>query len=92
MANPLATFTKGPTEVLDYTFDFTKNLGTDIISTVTWTVPAGINNTATMNASTTATIWLGGGTAGTNYAVSVTIVTVAGRTIVRSMQINVVTR
>lgn len=91
-ANPIATFTKDPSAVLDYTVDWTDYLGSDTISTVTWTVAVGITQSASMFASKTATIWLSGGTAGTNYTVACLVVTAAGRTDERTIQINVVDR
>lgn len=92
MATPLAIFPKGPGENLDYTIDGTEYLGADTILTVAWTFPAGINKTAEMFSATSMTVWVSGGTVGTNYALPVTFTTVAGRTVERSIQINVVSR
>lgn len=91
-ANPIATFVKDPSAVLDYTIDWSDFLGTDTIAAVVWTVLAGISQTSSMFAAKTATIWLGGGTAGINYTAACLITTAQGRTDERTIQINVVDR
>jgi len=66
------------------------------ISTVTWTVPTGITqdsantNSVTINgitydANTVATIWLSGGTDGTDYDIECKITTSDSRTLVQTM-------
>ena len=60
---------KDPQATLDYRFDWSAWLTPDTISSVTWTVPAGITQTAATNTTTTATIWLSGGTVGTRYTI-----------------------
>jgi hypothetical protein len=49
---------KDPQAVLDYGFDWSKWLGTDTISTSTWTVPVGITKDSDTHDTTTTTIWL----------------------------------
>lgn len=77
-------FNKDPNDVLDYRIDASTWLAghdpDDTISTVTWTVPAGLTLVAQSNTTTTATIWLSGGTVGTQYEVLCRIVTAGGRT------------
>lgn len=89
---PIVTYTKDPTEILDYTVDWRLWLGDDQIATSLWTVPAGISNAGVTYSASTSTIWLGGGTAGTSYSVYVTITTVGGRTSKRTIKINVIER
>ncbi len=81
-------FLKGPTEVLDFTIDWTQWLGSDTISSSTWVVPAGITKDSdTTVSSLAALIWLSGGSLGQIYELVNTIVTAAGRTAVRSIDI-----
>ena len=82
-------FVKDPDAILDYAIDWTSWLSGDTISTVTWTVPAGITKTAQSNSTTVATIWLSGGAAGVEYSLICRIVTAAARTDDRSIKIYV---
>lgn len=92
------SFRKDPQSVLDYGIDWSTWLKTeaevladtdsaDTISTSTWTVPAGIIEDSDSKADRATTIWLSGGTAGTNYILANKIVTVGGRTCERSIEI-----
>lgn len=81
---------KDPSDVLDYTRDWSTDLVTgETISTSTWTVPTGITKDSDSNDDDTATIWLSGGTHGTDYEVANKIVTSAGRTYERTFRIQV---
>jgi hypothetical protein len=71
---------KGPTEVLEYQHNFSLELGTDTVSTSTWTTDSGITKNSDSNTDTTSTIWISGGTLGQTYLVRVEITTVDGRT------------
>ena len=82
--------TKDANATLDYRVDWSAWLDTDTIATVAWTVPAGLTQTATTNTTTTATIWLAGGTVGTRYAVVCRITTAAGRIDDRTIRIDCV--
>ena len=83
-------FTKDPNETLDFTFDWSSWLPSgDTISTSVFTVDAGITNASSSNTTTTATIFLSGGTAGTRYKVANRITTGGGRTAERTIIINV---
>jgi hypothetical protein len=78
---------KDPDAVLDWERDWgpwLADLG-DTIQSSTWIVPAGITKTSESNTTTTATVWLSGGTAGLRYTVTNRIVTAGGRTDDRSM-------
>lgn len=90
--NPVATYPKDPSEVLDYTIDWEPYLAGDAIASVVWTVAAGINQNASMYSRTTSTIWLGGGVAGTLYNITCQITTVGLRTADRTFRISVVLR
>jgi hypothetical protein len=58
-------FEKDPDAVLDYAIDWTDRLGSDTISTSTWTVPSGITKDSDNKTTAKTTIWLSGGTVGT---------------------------
>lgn len=73
-------FEKDTDEVLDFQIDWSTWLGSDTISTSTWTVPSGITKNSDTNTTTTATIWLSGGVVGEVYEVQNRIVTDGGRT------------
>ncbi|RMG71917.1 MAG: hypothetical protein D6711_14155 [Chloroflexi bacterium] len=87
------TFLKDPDEVLDYQFSYQNELlsgsPVDSISTSAFSVTSGLTVDSDTNDATTATVWLSGGTAGTNYQVTNTIVTIGGRTIEKSIYIKV---
>jgi len=87
----MALIIKDPAATLDYQRDWGPWLATvdDSIDTSTWTVPTGITKTDESNTTTTATVWLSGGTAGQSYSVTNRIVTAGGRTDERSIQIDV---
>lgn len=77
----VVTFVKDPNAVLDYQFDWTAWLAEDeTISTSTMTAQDGITVDSDDNDTTTATVWLSGGTAGQRYEVTNRIVTNQGRT------------
>lgn len=92
MTTIAAAFHKGNTEVLDYTIDWSTLLGADTIATSAWVVPTGITKDSDSSTTTATTVWLSGGTAGTEYTAENTITTAAGRTHVRTLSIIVVDR
>jgi len=92
MPELLATYNKDPTEVLDYTIDWTTLLDGDTISTSTWAVDTGITQDSESETATAAIIWVSGGTVDKQYTLTNTIVTAGGRTRVRSIAINVIER
>lgn len=72
---------KDPNAVKDFALDVTEWLAGDTITgTPTWTVPSGITKDSQSNTTTTATVWLSGGTEGTTYELVCRIVTTGGRT------------
>jgi hypothetical protein len=82
---------KDPSAVLDYKFDFASstngNGGSDwlqsgeTISSHTITEDSGItvDSSSITDTSTSVTVWLSGGTAGTTYRIACLVVTSAGR-------------
>lgn len=83
------TFTKDPNAILDYTIDWTRWLAGDQVATSEWLVPTGLTKVADSKTSSSATVWLSGGTAGQSYAVTNRITTTGGRTEDRSFTIRV---
>lgn len=78
-------FVKDPNEVLDYVRDWTTALAGDTIATSAWTVPSGITKDSDSNTTTTATIWLSGGTLDADYALVNRITTAGGRTMRKTL-------
>lgn len=82
---------KDPAETLDFSMDWTDQLGlttpADTISAAAWTVPAGLTAGSQYHANGIATTWLSGGTAGTDYTLTCRITTAAGRVIERNIRL-----
>ena len=97
-------FIKDPDAVLDYKFDWaalTNGSGSsdwlqagETIASHTIDEDTGItvDSSAATDANTSVTVWLSGGTAGTEYAVRCEIVTSGSRTDERTMMIAVMER
>ncbi len=86
----LGTEVKDPADTADYTVNWALWLATaETISSVAWTVPTGITNSATTNTTTTATIRLTGGTADTEYTIACKVTTSAGQIAERSFTVRV---
>lgn len=73
-------FNKDPDAVLDFGIPWADWLAGDTILTSTWLVPTEITSTLATNTTTQTTIWLSGGTVGTEYALRNRITTAGGRT------------
>lgn len=87
------SYLKDADAVLDWQVDWSAWLVEDeTITASSWTVPDGIEEDSTSNDTTTATIWLSGGTAGTTYTVTNHITTSDGRQDDRSLKIRVTER
>lgn len=83
------SFIKDPGERQDYVIDWDDEylaVG-ETISSSSWSVPSGLTNYSTSNSTTTATIWLSGGTHGQEYLVTNQVTTSAGRIAERSIKI-----
>jgi hypothetical protein len=72
---------KDPQARLDYKFDWTDWLGADTIASATFDVEAGsgIVKDTQSNDTSSATVWLSGGTVGMSATVTCHIVTAVGR-------------
>ena len=89
---PNNRFVKAATSVLDYKFDWSDWLDAgETISSKTVTVPTGLtkNSDALADTNTAVLVWLSGGTTGERYTVSCQIVTSAGRTDARYIEIEI---
>lgn len=80
----MKTFYKHVDAVKDYTRKWSKWLASDTISTSTWEAEDGLTIDSDSNDTTSATVWISGGTVGQDYCVTNTIVTAAGRTEAKS--------
>lgn len=85
----MSSFLHDPNAVLDYTVDWSDWLGADTLASVTWTVPTGVTKASQSNTTTTATAWISGGTAGTDYSLGCKVVTAGGRTDERTIVLQV---
>ncbi len=70
---------KDPQDVLDYGFDWELWLDGDTITASSWTVPSGLTKDSEAFTTTTATMRVSGGTAGTSYACVNHITTASGQ-------------
>jgi len=88
----IANQVKHSSDVVDFKFDYTA-LGWletgEVITSSTWVVPVGITQDSETQDSTTATIWVSGGTDGVDYLCTNTIITDGGRTKVISFYVQV---
>lgn len=90
MATNTTLKTKDPNAVLDYQISWASWLGTsETISSSDWIVDSGITKDTASNTTTTATIWLSGGTDKIDYTVTNRITTNQGRTNDQSLLIQV---
>lgn len=84
---------KDPDAVLDYELNWDATgqsvLDGDTIDTSTWIVEAGLTKASESNTTTTAKVWLSGGTEGTTYRVTNRIETAGGRVLDQSFDVRV---
>lgn len=87
----IASFTKDPDDVLDYSVDWTRWLDGDTVATSTWlaSVPAGLTPSNDDEADGVTVVFLAGGTDGVDYKVANRITTAGGRTVEVTIQIRV---
>jgi hypothetical protein len=86
----MASFTKDPDAILDYLVDWEDWLATgDYIVSAATSVQSGLTLTTQAFTSTQHTIWLSGGTKGTDYTVTSRVWTNDGRKDDRSIRIRV---
>lgn len=89
----MITYIKDPDAVLDYLIDWSEWLAdAETIDTSTMLVETGITKDSATNTTTTATVWLSGGTLGETYEVTNRIVTSQGRTEDRTIIIYIAER
>lgn len=77
------TFPKQPADVLDFDADYTDFLsssGSDTLQSATVVADTGITVASFSVAAKVVKVWLSGGVTGTTYKITVTAVTVGGRT------------
>lgn len=73
-------------EKKDYTVDFTAELDGDTIATASWAaVDAGPTLSGTSSTTTTASVFITGGTDGGNYRIRCTATTTGGRVLVAQL-------
>ena len=86
-------FLKDPDAMLDYAFDWSGWLQSgETISSYSITVDSGLTKESDNESDGVVTVWLSGGTAGSEYTVSCKITTSMSRTDERTMRIKVVER
>jgi hypothetical protein len=84
----MTRFSKDPDSILDYMMDWSRWLGEDEITSATWEASdAGITIDSQANTTSTATVWVSGGTVDETYTLTCRIVTTEGRTEDRSFDI-----
>ena len=91
-SNPIATFSKDPSAILDFAIDWSQWLGDDSIILSSWSIPNGIGQSTSLFSKTLAIIWLVGGSAGQSYGIVNHIASLGGREEDRTIKINVVER
>lgn len=87
MSAPGKIWTKDPDAVVNFTIDWAKVLGTDTITTSTFTPDSGLTKDAASKTDSTSTVKLSGGTLGEDYDVLNRIVTAGGLTHDRTFRI-----
>lgn len=88
-ATPIKVFVKDPLEILDYTIRWRRWLKGDTISSSAWAIAVGMTVGVTSFGGDLALAWLSGGVDGSTYLATNTIVTLGGRTGVRTIQLSV---
>ena len=75
-------FDKQPGDVLDYTFLLAKWMITDdaVVSSTATSTPSGLTYTVTNGTTTSPSVWVSGGANGSQYKITLTVVTTGGRT------------
>lgn len=73
-------YTKDPNDTLDYVFNWKPELEGDTITSSDFLLPDGLTEVSTSNTTTTATIFVSGGSEGSTYRITNRIVTTGGRT------------
>lgn len=82
-------FVKDPDSTEDFSFNWVADLDGDTIVSSDFELPDGLTEVSASNTSTTATIFVSGGSAGLQYRVTNRIVTAGGRTLDMTIRIYV---
>jgi|RifOxyB1_1023888.scaffolds.fasta_scaffold64347_1 hypothetical protein len=86
----MVSYIKDPDAKLDYGFNWTDWLADgETISSSAWTIPTGLTEVSESNTSVLTTVWVSGGTHGTDYELVNRIVTSAGRQEDRTIKLKV---
>jgi len=64
---------KSPASIYEFTVDWSTELGSDAIVTSVWSVGTGLTEDSESETSTTTTVFVSGGVAGTTYKLTNTI-------------------
>lgn len=80
-------FVKDPNSTEDYQFNWAPELDGDTISSSSFLLPDGLTSVSTSNTTTTATIFVSGGSEGRSYRITNRVVTAGGRTKDRTIRI-----
>jgi hypothetical protein len=86
---------KSPTEVVDYSFEWSDRLSTDTISSSSWSISgpdSSLTNDTDSTSGTTTSIRLSGGTSASTYYAKNTVITTAGQTLEQTAIISISTR
>lgn len=86
---PLKWLSKEPSEELDYTINWARDLGDDTVAASTWAVSPGLTKNGISNTETTTTIWLSGGQLSKTYIITNDVVTAGGRTYRESIYLTI---
>ena len=84
--------TKDPDATLDYEIDWEPLLSGDTIASVVWVIDAELTSVAETNTTTTAKIWLSGGTVGSRHSAVCRITTAGGRVDDRTLTLTITNR
>jgi len=85
-------FLKDPDETVDYLFNWKAKLDGDTIATSDFLLPDGLIEVSSSNTTTTATIFVSGGSVGSTYRVTNRVTTAGGRTYDRTYNVLVLER
>lgn len=85
-------FVKDPNSVEDFEFNWVAELNGDTISTSSFILPDGMTQVSASNTTTTATVFVSGGTNGQLYRITNRVVTAGGRTYDRTYRVLIMDR
>lgn len=86
----MAWVQKDPQEVVDFRVDWAAKLGSDTLESSSWSATSGVTVVTSSFGDQAAIVWVSGGTAGSTYTLTNTVVTADGRTLEQSIYLEVV--